>query len=187
MNGKYFFTIGSFEKDGYQSSHLDSAQYIGRVKTKNKYLCFLQLLGTTLVEKKTLNKKLDLEFFKKYSDYIIGDLYYIEDIENIKKLDELHSIEYNVSYKKNIKVVFQDIKLKKKNNKELESFTYFYNTNNLETELLNVSKDTINEYTEEMKISAKETLIMLDMHKGDDTKEEWFKKLEKMKENSKNE
>jgi len=86
--GKYYFTVGSFEKDGFRNSNLKDSQYIGRFKTKLKYLGLLDTFDITLIHKKTLKYEEDMEFYKRYGDYIIGDVFFIKNEEILYTLDK---------------------------------------------------------------------------------------------------
>ena len=194
IKGKYFFTFGSFEKDGFQNSHLKNSKYIGRFKTKDKYLGLLFLLETRIYHKKTFKYEVDIAFFDKYSDFIIGDVFFIEDDSIENKLDNLKCIINNSSIKENIIVTnletstsfFNNNKSsfvdgEKKINEELKCFTYFSNFNFLE-DVLELAKDIVNEYTIEEKIKALETIAKLDALKGKDSSmSEFFIKMQELK------
>jgi hypothetical protein len=173
-NGKYFFVIGSFEKHSFQNSILKDSKYLGRFKTKNKYLGLLHMLGVNLIHKKTL-KNLDvLKFYNEISDFIIGDVFYIKESEIFDELDKIKCMEKKYFIKENIVVINQETE------EQIECFTYFLNCNDLVVALEN-AKNIVNEYTIDEKIEAFETIIKMDILQGDDTKEEWFAKLQKMK------
>jgi len=174
MNGEYFFTIGSFEKNGFQHNHVENCKYIGRFKTKNKYLAVLYLFNVWLYTKKTFSYEVDLAFFDKYSDHIIGDVFFIEDNEVLEKLDKVQAVAKNQMLKENIVVTNQET------SEELECFTYFRNCDDLE-EQIEHAKCTINEYTIEEKIKALEVIIQLDNLKGKDTMGDFFQKMQKLK------
>jgi hypothetical protein len=89
MNGKIFFTIGGYEINGFQNKHLEHCKYMGRFKTKEKYLAALFLFNVWLYNNDNLISEVDFEFFKKYSDYIIVDVFFIEDERIINTLDLL--------------------------------------------------------------------------------------------------
>ena len=175
-NGKYFFTIGSFEVGGFRNSNLKDSKYIGRFKTKNKELAFLGMLSVNLMNKKLLKYEIDFAFFDKYGDFIIGDVFFIEDNNIENKLDKLSNLSSNYLIKENIIVINLE------NNEELECFTYFKNFNDFE-EIIKKYKDVVNEYTIDEKIKAMETIIKLDTLKGkDNSMSEFFIKLQELKE-----
>ena len=174
ISGKYFFTIGSFEQNGFQHSHVENCKYMGRFKTKDKYLAVLYLFNVWLYTKKTFRYEVDLAFFDKYNDYIIGDVFFIEDNEVLEKLEKLKSVYRKFSIKENIIAANQET------NEELECFTYFRNCDDLE-EQIEHAKCTINEYTIEEKIKALEVIIQLDNLKGKDTMGDFFQKMQKLK------
>jgi len=170
-NGKYFFTIGSFEKGGFQNSNLKDSKYIGRFKTKEKELALLDFLSVDLMNKKLLKYKIDFAFFDKFSDYIIGDVFFIEDKAIESKLDDLK----NSSIKENI------ITINLENQEELECFTYFRNFRNFKEEIKLYNK-TVNEYLISEKIKAMETIIKLDTLKGkNNSMSNFFIQLQELK------
>ena len=174
-NGKYFFTIGGFEVGCFQNLHLKDSKYIGRFKTKDKYLAFLFLFNVWIYHKKTFKYEIDFAFFDKYSDYIIGDVFFIEDNNIEDKLDKLKCLG-DSTIKENIIVINLET------NEELECFTYFKNCKDLE-ENAKFAKNIVNEYTIEEKIKAMETIIKLDTLKGkDNSMSEFFIKLQELKE-----
>jgi len=173
-NGKYFFTIGSFEKNGFQNGILKDSEYVGRFKTENKYLGVLDMFGIYVYTKKTFKYETDLAFFDTYKDYIIGDVFLIKDCDILKELDKLKNLNINYSLKEKITVINQET------GEEIECFTYFKNCNDLEEEI-EVAKSVVNEYTTEEKIKALEVIIKLNSLKGKDKMSEWFVKLQKLK------
>jgi len=173
-NGKYFFTIGGFEKNGFRNSKLKDSKYIGRFKTKDKYLGLLFLFDLWIYHKKSFKYEIDLVFFNKYSDFIIGDVFFIEDNNIENKLDDLQCLG-DSTIKENIIVINLET------NEELECFTYFFNCKNLE-DILKLAKDIVNEYTIEEKIKALEVIIKLDALKGkDNSMSEFFIKMQELK------
>ena len=175
-NGKYFFTIGSFEKNGFQNGKLKDSKYIGRFKTKDKYLGLLFLFDLWIYHKKSFKYEIDLAFFNKYSDFIIGDVFFIEDDSIENKLDKLSSLHRDSSIKENIIVINLET------NEELKCFTYFSNCKNSIEKELEFVKDIVNEYTVEEKIKALEVIIKLDALKGkDNSMSEFFIKMQELK------
>jgi len=171
FKGKYLFTIGGLEKDCYRNINLEDSKYLGRFKTLNKYLVALFIFDVYMYSKETLNDEVDLEFFKKYSDYITGDVFYIEKEEI---WDKLECINIKKSVKKIINV--QNIKT----NEKIKTICYFNNTNNLEESIKNALK-IINEYSIDDKIKAQEVLFEMGVIKGDKSMEEFFEKIDKLK------
>lgn len=175
----YYFTIGSLEHDGFQSKYFEKAKYLGRAKTKKKYLAILSMLNVNLINNKTLNNEVDLGFFEEHKDNIIGDLYFVEDNNIIENVDYLQQVEEKIMIKEKITI----INISK--NEEIEAMAYFRNLDSLE-EKIKYSIDVINEYSKEEKIKTLETIIMMQKIKGTDSMVDWLGKLKKLQENGEN-
>ena len=172
--GKCFFTIGDFEVGCYQNLHLKDSKYLGRFKTKDKYLCLLKIISKNLVKKETMKHEEEQIFFEECSDYIIGDVFFIDDINIENNLDNLKCINDFISTKENIIVINLET------NKELECFTYFSNIGYLGEELKSII-GIINEYKEEQKLETKKKLIELDMILNGKNVHEFINELKDLK------
>ena len=170
----YYFIIGSFEKGGFQNSNIGNSKYLGRAKTKDKYIALMDILSVDLFDKTEVSNEVDKIFFEKYKDNITGDLYFIEDKKIINKLDYLQEVEEGETYKNEI--IVKNIKT----NEEIKVICFFSNQT-LEKGVKNI-QDIVNEYSNEEKIKALERVILMQQHKGKETMTEWVNKLNKLKE-----
>jgi hypothetical protein len=169
----YYFFIGSFEKGGFQNSNIGNSKYLGRAKTKGKYIALMDILSVDIFDKSEIGNESDKIFFNKYKDNITGDLYFIDNNKIIDKLDYISEIEEKESYKNKIVVI--DLESKK----EIEAICLFRNKK-INKGIENT--ELVNEYSNEEKIKAIERVILMQQHKGKDTIEEWTNKLNKLKE-----
>ena len=156
----YYFFIGSYEKGGFQNENLKDSKYIGRAKTKDKYLALSNAFGISIYNDDNLKEETNIVFYQRNKDNINGDLYFIDNDEIIKELDVLHSIEDGYP-KKIIKVLNND-------NKVIECITFFSKLEDNRFErVLELSNKVVNEYNLDSKIKTAETVYMFDQIKGE--------------------
>ena len=156
----YYFFIGSYEKGGFQNGNLKDSKYMGRVKTKDKYLALSNAFGIEIYNDDNLEEEENKVFYQRNKDNINGDLYFIESESVIQKLDKLHSI--NKGHPK------KEIKILDKNNNIIQCIVYFAKLNDKNFEkVLKRSNKAVNEYNLDSKIKTAETVYMFDQIKGE--------------------
>ena len=155
----YYFFIGSYEKGGFQNENLSDSKYIGRAKTKDKYLAFSNAFGVEIYNNDNLKEEVNKVFYKRNKDNINGDLYFIDNNDIILELDRLHSINED-NPKKMVQILNSE-------NNIIDSIIYFakLDDDNIK-KVLKRSNKVVNEYNLDNKIKTAETVYMFDKIKG---------------------
>ena len=169
----YYFFIGSYEKGGFQNENLKDSKYIGRAKTKNKYLALLNILNVSLFGEEQISNKIDKAFYEKYKDNITGDLYFIDDAKVIKTIFNTKEINNKVNKINEIEIYLLN------NGEEMKVKSFFRNKTIKEA---TENSEPVNEYTKEEKIKALEKVFLMNRMKGEVETSEWIEKLNKLKE-----
>jgi hypothetical protein len=156
----YYFFIGSYEKGGFQNENLGDSKYLGRAKTKDKYLAFSNAFGVEIYNNDNLKEEVNKVFYKRNKDNINGDLYFIDNNDIILELDRLHSINED-NPKKMVQILNSE-------NNIIDSIIYFakLDDDNIK-KVLKRSNKVVNEYNLDNKIKTAETVYMFDKIKGD--------------------
>jgi len=156
----YYFFIGSYEKGGFQNSNLGDSKYIGRVKTKDKYLAFSNAFGVEIYNDDSLVEEPNKVFYQRNKDNINGDLYLIDNNDIILELDRLHSINKG-NPKKMVKILNSE-------NNIIDAMVYFAKLDDRSfKKVLKRSNKVVNEYNLDSKIKTAETVYMFDQIKGE--------------------
>lgn len=135
----YYFILGRYEKNAIHENILENEKYLGRAKTKDKYVYILTALHTIL------SKTLEYQNIK-------GDLFYIDNNKNINHIEEKLSVNEGVNKKEKIIVIDKD-------GNEIEAYTYF--STHTEEKIKKLGSDIIDEYTDDMKLEHKERMLLL--------------------------